>query len=305
MKKDLLSINDLTDKDIALILQKTKVLKKMRKTNRKLNQLHGKTLALIFFKPSTRTRISFEVAMYELGGNVTYLSGDEIQISRGEAAADTAKVLSRYVHGIVIRTFSHNEVLELAQNSTIPVINGLTDLEHPCQILADLFTIYERRKKLEGLKIAFIGDGNNVANSWLLAAPKVKANFVIACPRGYEPKSEIIFSAMKEAKRKGVKIEVINDPKLAAKSADVLYTDVWVSMGQEKDEKAKKLQFSKFQVNKNLLTLAKPECMVMHCLPAHRGEEITADVLDGKNSVVWEQAENRLHVEKTILSLLM
>ena len=277
----------------------------MRKTNRKLNQLQRKTLALIFFKPSTRTRISFEVAMYELGGNVTYLSGDEIQISRGEAAADTAKVLSRYVHGIVIRTFSHSEALELAQNSTIPVINGLTDLEHPCQILADLFTIYERRKKLEGLKIAFIGDGNNVANSWLLAAPKVKANFVLACPRGYEPKKEIIFSAMKEAKEKGVSIEIINDPKLAAKSADVLYTDVWVSMGQEKDEKAKKLQFSKFQINKNLLALAKPECMVMHCLPAHRGEEITADVIDGKNSVVWEQAENRLHVEKTILSLLI
>ncbi|MEK6645980.1 MAG: ornithine carbamoyltransferase [Candidatus Firestonebacteria bacterium] len=305
MKRDLLSINDLTEKDIALILQKTKILKKMRKSNRKLNQLQDKTLALIFFKPSTRTRISFEVAMYELGGNVTYLSGDEIQISRGEPCADTAKVLSRYVHGIVIRTFSHSEVLELAQNSTIPVINGLTDLEHPCQILADLFTIYERHKKLDGLKIAFIGDGNNVANSWLLAAPKVNANFVLACPRGYEPDSGIVSSAIKEAKRKGVHIEVINDPKLAAKSADVIYTDVWISMGQEKDAKAKKSQFNRFQVNKNLLALAKPECMIMHCLPAHRGEEITADVIDGKNSVVWEQAENRLHVEKTILSLLL
>ncbi len=298
--KDLLTVADLDIKEIELIL---KLSEKLKKRNRKY--LKNKTLGMIFEKNSTRTRVSFEVGIYQLGGIGLFLSNKDLQLGRGETIADTARVLSRYLDGIMIRAYSHKTVEEFAKYSSIPVINGLTDLYHPCQALADFFTIYEYKKNLKKLKVAFIGDGNNVANSLLITGAKLGTDVYIASPSGYEIKDEILSLAKEFALKTGSKIVITNDKEEAAENADVLYTDVWVSMGQEDEAQEKINSFKEFKIDINLLKKAKDDVMVMHCLPAHRGEEISDEVIDGKNSAVWDQAENRLHTQKAIMTLLM
>ncbi len=298
--KDLLTVADLDIKEIELIL---KLSEKLKKRNKKY--LKNKTLGMIFEKNSTRTRVSFEVGIYQLGGIGLFLSNKDLQLGRGETIADTARVLSRYLDGIMIRAYSHKTVEEFAKYSSIPVINGLTDLYHPCQALADFFTIYEYKKNLKKLKVAFIGDGNNVANSLLITGAKLGTDVYIASPSGYEIKDEILSLAKEFASKTGSKIVITNDKEEAAENADVLYTDVWVSMGQEDEAQNKINSFQEFKIDANLLKRAKDDVMVMHCLPAHRGEEITDEVIDGKNSAVWDQAENRLHTQKAIMTLLM
>jgi len=302
MKKDLLNFHDLTADDFALIWEKAAKLKKNLKEGRPHASLRGKTLGMIFDKSSTRTRISFEVGMYQLGGIALFLSSRDTQIGRGEIIADTARMASVYLNGIMIRTFAQEAVEEFARFATIPVINGLTDLLHPCQILSDLFTIKEKKGSYEGIKVAYIGDGNNVANSWIEAAAKLPFELAIACPEGYDPNADVMAKAVKESKE-GIKI--YREPSAAAKKADVLYTDVWASMGQEAENEVRKKVFKNYQINASLLKEAKKGAMVMHCLPAHRGEEITAEVLEGPQSIVIDQAENRLHVQKAILEILL
>lgn len=302
MKKDLLSIHDLAPDDFDLIWEKAAKLKKDLKEGRPHASLQGKTLGMIFDKSSTRTRISFEVGMYQLGGIALFLSSRDTQIGRGETIADTARMASVYLNGIMIRTFAQEAVEEFARFATIPVINGLTDLLHPCQILSDLFTIKEKKGSYEGIKVAYIGDGNNVANSWIEAAAKLPFELAIACPAGYDPNDEVMAKGVKESK-KGIKIH--REPGAAAKNADILYTDVWASMGQEAENEQRKKVFKNYQINASLLKEAKKDAMVMHCLPAHRGEEITAEVLEGPQSIVIDQAENRLHVQKAILEILL
>lgn len=302
MKKDLLNIYDLASADFDLIWTKAKKLKKDLKEGRSHHSLKGKTLGMIFDKSSTRTRISFEVGMYQLGGIALFLTSRDTQIGRGEAIQDSARMMSRYLNGIMIRTYSQESVETLARYATIPVINGLTDLLHPCQILSDLFTIKEKKGSYENLKVAYIGDGNNVANTWIEAAAKLPIFMALACPEGYDPDPKILKTGKKEAK-KGIML--CRDPLEAAEDADVLYTDVWVSMGQEKEQRDRKKIFKPYQINQNVLKRAKKNAIVMHCLPAHRGEEITADVIDGPQSVVLDQAENRLHVQKAILEILL
>ncbi|MFH0871959.1 MAG: ornithine carbamoyltransferase [bacterium] len=301
MKKDLLSIADLGRPEIEELLDLAEDLKARQKRGERYTPLLGKTLGMIFEKSSTRTRVSFEVGMYQLGGHALFLSSKDLQIGRGETIADTARVLSRYVDGLVIRTFGHQVVEELARCASIPVINGLTDLHHPCQVLADLFTIRERRQGLKGLKVAYVGDGNNMAHSLMEGAAKLGIHLVIVCPEGYEPDQGIHREVLKEAAISGGKIEIDHDPQRAVEGADVLYTDVWTSMGQEQEREKRLEAFQGFQVNAPLLSLAKPQVLVMHCLPAHRGEEITDEVMDGPHSAVWDQAENRLHLQKAIL----
>jgi ornithine carbamoyltransferase len=262
--------------------------------------LAGKTLAMVFQKPSLRTRVSFEVGMTQLGGHAIYLSPDDIKLGQRETTEDIAKVLSRYCDGIMARVFGHEVVEELAKYSDVPVINGLSDLLHPCQILGDLLTVYEKKRRLERLKLAWIGDGNNVCNSWLEAGPKLGMTISIACPQGHEPNREIT----EQARRLG-KIELGHDPSSVAKDADVLYTDVWTSMGQESEAEERRKKFKNFQINQELLKLAKPDAIVMHCLPAHYGEEITHDVAHGLQSAIFDEAENRLHAQKAVLALLM
>lgn len=299
--KDLVSITDLSKEELVFVLAKAKEFKGNKIKGLPLS---GKSVAMIFEKPSTRTRISFEVAVYELGGNPIYLHSNEIQLSRGETIHDTGKVLSRYVHGITIRTFSHNNVVELAKNASVPVINALSDFEHPCQILADLQTI-EEKKGLKGVKVAFVGDGdNNVTNSLILGCSILNIDIFVASPKAYKPKAELIKKAL--SLNKDAKIILTDNPADAVKNADVIYTDVWVSMGQEKEYNIRKEAFKDFQLNKNLLKYCeKGDYIVMHCLPAHRGDEITDDVIDGPNSVVFDQAENRKHAQKAILYLLI
>jgi ornithine carbamoyltransferase len=301
MKKDLLRIGDLDREEIEELLDLSQNLKARQKDGQRFTPLLGKTLGLIFEKSSTRTRVSFEVGMYQLGGQSLFLSSKDLQIGRGETIPDTARVLSRYLDGLVIRTFGHEIVEEMARHATIPIINGLTDRHHPCQVLADLLTIQEKKQRLQGLKVSYVGDGNNMANSWLEGAAKLGLHLALACPPGYEPDRETYQEALKEAARSGAKIEITHDPRVAAEDADVLYTDVWASMGQEQEHKERLSAFQGFQLNRPLLRLAKPEVLVMHCLPAHRGEEITDEVLDGPHSIVWDQAENRLHLQKAIL----
>jgi len=261
---------------------------------------------MIFQKPSTRTRVSFEVAMYQLGGYALYLNWNDLQLGRGESIADTARVLSRYVNGITARVLKHTDLEELAKYSSVPVINALSDLEHPCQALADVLTIWEKKGKLEGIKLAFVGDGSdNVLHSLLLACAKLGINISIATPPGYEPKKEILRIAEEEGSRYGSLIEIVREPEVAVRGADVIYTDVWVSMGQE-SERAKRISdLSRYRVTVDLMKLAKEDAIFMHCLPARRGEEVVDEVIDGKWSVVWDQAENRLHVQKALLSLLL
>jgi len=302
MNKDLLNIYDLEPADFELIWKKSKKLKKDLKEGKPHASLKGKTLGMIFDKSSTRTRISFEVGMYQLGGIALFLNSRDTQISRGEIIVDSARMMSRYLNGIMIRTFAQENVEEFAHYATIPVINGLTDLLHPCQILSDLFTIKEKKGSYEGLKVVYIGDGNNIANSWIEAATKLPFELALACPEGYEPNANIMAKGLKESKEG---ITLYRDPLEAAKGADVLYTDVWASMGQESENEERKKIFSNYQINKSLVKEAKKNVIVMHCLPAHRGEEISGDVIDGPHSVVIDEAENRLHVQKAILEILL
>lgn len=303
--RHLLSIGDLSEEDVGHILARAAIFKEQRGKGILSDELRGKTVALIFEKPSTRTRVSFETGIHELGGNPLFLSAQELQLSRGETIADTARTLSRYVHAIVARVTSHDNLLELARHSTVPVINALSPLEHPCQALADLMTIQEKKGRLRGLKLAWVGDGNNVCNSLLLACSLVGIDVSVACPPGYEPNAEVLELSKRRAAESGSKLEVINDPNEAVVGADVVYTDVWVSMGQE-GEKMRRLQdFKGYQVNAELLRRAKEDVIFMHCLPAHRGEEVTDEVIDGPHSVVFDQAENRLHVQKAILTMVI
>jgi ornithine carbamoyltransferase len=302
MKKDLVNIYDMEAADFEQIWKKSKKLKKDLKEGRPHASLKGKALGMIFDKSSTRTRISFEVGMYQLGGIALFLNSRDTQIGRGEIIADSARVMSRYLNGIMIRTFAQANVEEFARYATIPVINGLTDLLHPCEILCDLFTIIEKKGSYEGLKIAYIGDGNNVANSWIEAATRLPFELALSCPKGYDPDEHIMAKGVKESKEG---ITLYRDPIEAAKNADILYTDVWASMGQESENEKRKKIFKNYQINAKLLKKAKKDAIVMHCLPAHRGEEITDDVIDGPQSVVIDQAENRLHVQKAILEILL
>ena len=301
LPKDLLSVADIPRKKVAALIQLAKKLKDTHRTGKPTFPLKGKTLGLIFEKPSTRTRVSFEAGMNQLGGQALFLASEKIQLSRGESLADTAKVLSRYVDGLVVRTFDQSALEEWAQNTSIPVINGLTDHCHPCQALADLLTIVEKKGRAKGLKLAYIGDGNNITHSLLEVGAKVGMHVSIGCPPGYEPDSAVVQQARAEGALTGAKIEITHDPILAVKDADAVYTDVWISMGQEDEHQPRMAAFAPYQVNTLLMKQAKPDAVVLHCLPAHRGEEITAEVLDGSQSVVLDQAENRLHIQKAIL----
>ena len=297
MKRDLVSITDVKDDLLDIINLGIEIKKNPKKY---MHVLEGKSLAMIFEKPSTRTRTSFEVAMTQLGGHALYMSPRDMQLGRGETIEDTAKVLSRYVDAIVYRAFDHRMVVALAKNSTVPVINALDDVEHPAQIIADLMTILEKKGRLKGLKISFIGDGNNVANSLMLGSAIVGADFYIASPRGYEIKEEYVKIARSIAGNRS-RIVLTNDPVEAAKDADVIYTDVWVSMGEEEEREKRERDFKDYQVNLSLVKHAKKDYIFMHCLPAHRGLEVTGDVIDSPNSVVFDEAENRLHAQKALL----
>ncbi len=302
MKKDLLKLLDLTREDITKILNVADQMKYNQKHGLIHNYLEGKTLAMIFEKNSTRTRVSFETGMYQLGGHALFLSGKESQIGRGEPIEDTARVLSRYCDGIMIRTYGQDEVETLAQYASIPVINGLTDFAHPCQVLADLMTVRERMARLEGLKLCFIGDGNNMANSLIVGGLKCGMDVSVACPEGYDPDQKVLDFAKHVI---DAKFELVRTPAEAAVDADVIITDVWASMGQEEEKAQREKAFAGYQVNGALMKLAHPGAMVQHCLPAHRGEEITAEVFEGHADEIFDEAENRLHAQKAVLYLLM
>jgi len=301
MKKDLLSVSDLSREQIEQLIEQGLAMKQRGIQS----LLPGKTLALLFEKPSLRTRVSFDLAMSQLGGHAIYLSPEEVGLGRREAIPDVARVLSRYVNGIAARTFSHQTLLILAEHSSVPVINALSDVEHPCQALADLLTIYEKKGRLAGLTLAFIGDGNNVAHSLLLAASLTGMNFHIASPPGYEIKKEVLNQGRELAASSGSQIELTAEPGEAAKDADIVYTDVWTSMGQEAEAEKRRLAFSGYQVDEKLLSLAKRDALFMHPLPAHHGEEISAQLLDSPQSVVFDQAENRLHLQKALLAKML
>jgi ornithine carbamoyltransferase len=298
MKKDFLSISDFSREDILNILEKSAELKQKRIDNIVHQPLKGKSLGMIFSKHSTRTRISFEVGMFELGGQALFLTTDQLQLTRGESVEDSAKVLSRYLDGIVIRTYDHEEAVNLARHASIPVINGLTDLNHPVQIMADLFTIQEKLGKVEDVKVAYLGDGNNVTYSWMLAASVMGFHLAVACPKEHQPEWPETMGSLG-------KVEVLDDPMEAVRNADVIYTDVWVSMGQESESEEKINRLQPYQINQKLVDAANDGVLVMHCLPAHRDMEISSEVMDGKNSIVFDQAENRLHVQKAILEALL
>ncbi|MEG2118891.1 MAG: ornithine carbamoyltransferase [Pseudoflavonifractor sp.] len=302
MQKDLLKLLDLTREDITKILNVADQMKYNQKHGLTHNYLQGKTLAMIFEKNSTRTRVSFETGMFQLGGHALFLSGKESQIGRGEPIADTARVLSRYCDGIMIRTFGQDEVEELAQYATIPVINGLTDFAHPCQVLADLMTIREHQTKLAGLKLCFIGDGNNMANSLIVGGLKCGMNVAVACPEGYDPDEKVLAFAKTV---KDASFTLFRKPEEAAAGADVVITDVWASMGQEDEAQKRRVAFTGYQVNNALMGLTNRGCMVQHCLPAHRGEEITAEVFEAHADEIFDEAENRLHAQKAVMYLLM
>jgi len=300
--KDLISINLLSADEVKLIIEESNEIKN---GPRNIDVLNGKTLAMIFEKSSTRTRVSFEAGMYQLGGLGMYFSSRDLQIGRGETIHDTAKVLSRYVNGIMARTFSYQTILDLAKYASVPVINGLTDYDHPCQILADLFTIYEKKGKLKGLNLTYLGDGNNVLHSLIQGCVKVGMNITYASPGGYKPLDSVVEEARKFAQTTGSVIKATDDPVDAVKEADIIYTDVWVSMGQEEEKQKRLNDLKRYQLNSVLLGKGKKDALIMHCLPAHRGEEITDEVIDGPNSIVFDEAENRLHTQKAIMKLLM
>ena len=300
MKRDFLRLWDFSSDEISLLLKRAIELKSGK--DALTCPLIGKNIGLLFEKASTRTRVSFEVGIYQLGAQVIYMNPKEIQLGRGETIHDTARVLSRYLDAIVIRTFSHDTLVEFASNSSIPIINGLSDLHHPCQALADLMTILEKKGKLKDILLTYIGDGNNVANSLIEAASRMEMNLRIACPKGFDPDSQILKEAKAVAKSE---LTILRNPTEAAEGADVLYTDVWVSMGQEEKAKEKKKKFKGYQLNTKILSCAKKNAIVLHCLPAHRGEEITDDVMDSPQSAVFDQAENRLHTQKALLEFLL
>ena len=303
--KSLASLYDLTREEIEQILKTSAFLKSQLFRREENTLLKGKTLAMIFEKPSTRTRVSFEVGMWQLGGYALYLSSGDLQLGRGETIADTSRTLSRYVDGIMARVFAHQTILDLISFSKIPVINGLSDYSHPCQGLADLFTIYEKKGKLSGLKLAYTGDGNNVAHSLIYGCTKVGLNITLACPKGYEPNPQVVSRGKEEARKNGCEVKVTHDPQEAVRGADIIYTDVWTSMGQEKERGERVKIFRDYQVNQGLVKDAKEDYLFMHCLPANRGVEVTNEVADSKNSVIFDQAENRLHTQKALLELIM
>ena len=303
--KHLIDLNDISLEEIEGIFALAARLKKDLSEGTEHHLLKGKTLGMIFSKSSTRTRVSFEVGMYQLGGYPMFLSSSDIQLGRGETIYDTAQVLSRYISGIMIRTFNHNDVVNLAKYGTIPVINGLTDLMHPCQILADLFTVYEAKGKLDGLKMAYVGDGNNVANSLLQGCAKTGMDVYVATPSGYGCDGTIIEQAKHSAAKSGSKVVLTADPEEAVRDADVIYTDTWVSMGQEAEKDMRVKLFMPYQVNEKLFSQAKDDAVFLHCLPAYRGFEVTEGIIDGPHSMVFVEAENRLHVQKAIMATLM
>jgi ornithine carbamoyltransferase len=305
-KRDLLSMQDLSSQDIERILNLASALKKAHKAGRGRPLLRGKTLGMIFQKPSTRTRVSFEVGMYQLGGDAVYLSATDIQLARGETIEDTAKTLSGYLDCLMARVYDHTDVQKLATYAKIPVINGLSDTFHPCQILADLLTIKEHKKKLKGLKLAWLGDGDNVCNDLMLGCAKTGISMAAACPKGYEPPEEIVRIARLDGAKTGSQIMLTEDPTTAAKGADIIVTDTFISIGKEGERATRESVFMpKYQVNSDIMKLAKRDAIFMHCLPAKRGQEVTADVMDGPQSVVWDEAENRLHAQKAVLCILM
>ncbi len=302
MKRDFLALNQYTKAELDAMFTLTRELKEKQRKRIEHHLLKGKSVALIFEKSSTRTRVSFEVGVYQLGGQPLFISSGTSQMGRGEPIKDTARVMARYCDGVMIRTYGQEIVEEFARYSTVPVINGLTDLFHPCQIMADLFTVIEHRGGYEGLRFAWVGDGNNMANTWIEAAAIFGFDLTLACPKGYEPDAKVLSWAKEKATSK---IVLTDDPREAAKDADVLNTDVWASMGQEAEQKEREKAFAGYQLNEALLDRAAGNCMVLHCLPAHRGEEITDDVIEGPHSAVWDEAENRLHVQKAIMATLM
>ena len=304
--RDLLSIHELTVGEVEEILELAAELKAKQKAGIEHKLLAGKTLGMIFEKSSTRTRVSFETGMYQLGGQALFLSNRDLQLGRGEPIKDTARVLSRYLDGIMIRTYGHERVVELAEYADIPVINALTDLLHPCQVLTDLLTIKEHKgKNLKGLKMAYVGDGNNMTNSYMYGCAKAGMEFVAATPEDYRPDETVTRQALEDAKATGASIKLVTDPVEAVKGADIVVTDTWASMGQEEEHDARKKIFAPYQVNKELMAHADKRAIVMHCLPAYRGEEITEEVLEANADVIFDEAENRLHTQKAIMALLM
>ncbi|MBE0338831.1 ornithine carbamoyltransferase [Paenibacillus sp. 23TSA30-6] len=303
--RDFLELDDYSTEEIQYLIDLAIEIKRKHKNGEAYQPLKGKTIGLIFEKSSTRTRVSFEVGMFQLGGHALFLSKNDIQLGRGEPISDMAQVMSRYLDGIMIRTFGHDNVVELARNASVPVINGLSDLAHPCQVLADYQTLYEQKGKLKGLKLVYIGDGNNMAHSLLIGGAKLGVHVSIASPAGYEPDPSVVAASREIAKQTGSEIVITQSPQEAVKDADAIYTDVWASMGFEEEQKERELAFADFQVNEELVKLAKPDYLFLHCLPAHRGEEVSAGVIDGPNSVIFDEAENRLHAQKALMVALM
>lgn len=303
--RDFLDLEDFTTEELQYLLDYAIELKRKQKAGEVYQPLKGKTLGMIFEKSSTRTRVSFEVGMYQLGGHPLFLSRNDLQIGRGEPIADTAQVLSRYVDGIMIRTFAHTTLTDLAKYASVPVINALTDWSHPCQAMADYQTVLEQKGKLAGLKVAFIGDGNNMAHSLMMGAAKFGMHFAIAAPEGYLPDAEMTARSMTVAASTGGSVLVTGDTREAIADADIVYTDVWASMGFEEEQKIREKTFAEYQVNEELVQYAKPDYMFLHCLPAHRGEEVSAGVIDGPNSQIFDEAENRLHAQKAIMAAIM
>ncbi|MDR1069258.1 MAG: ornithine carbamoyltransferase [Gracilibacteraceae bacterium] len=303
--RDFLTLQDFTAAEISVFIATARDLKARQKAGTPHHLLAGKTLAMIFTKSSTRTRVAFEVGIYQLGGTALFLSERDIQLGRGESVADTARVLSRMVDGVMIRTFSHAEVEELARHAAVPVINGLTDYLHPTQVLADLMTIEEHKGRLAGLKLAYIGDGGNVAHSLLIGCSKMGMDITLACPAAYEPREEILRAALANGAESGSRVRLVRDPLEAARDADALYTDVWASMGQEGESAERRAAFKGYCLDDAALAAARPDVIVLHCLPAHKGEEITEAVFEGPRSVVFDEAENRLHAHKAVMALLM
>ncbi|WP_127594800.1 ornithine carbamoyltransferase [Paenibacillus lautus] len=303
--RDMIELDEYSTEEIQFLLDSAIEIKRKQKNGEVYQPLKGKTIGLIFEKSSTRTRVSFEAGMFQLGGHALFLSKNDIQLGRGEPISDTAQVMSRYLDGLMIRTFGHDNVVNLAKYASIPVINGLSDMAHPCQVLADLQTVLEHKGKLKGLKMAFIGDGNNMAHSLLIGGAKMGMHVAVASPKGYEADASIVKLSEEIAAQTGGKITITEDPLEAAKDADVIYTDVWASMGFEEEQAQREAAFADYQVNEELVKAAKPDYLFLHCLPAHRGEEVSEGVIDGANSVIFDQAENRLHAQKALMVALM
>lgn len=303
--RDFLSMADLSRGEIQSLMELAIKLKSDSKQGPLPPLLSNKVVGLLFEKPSTRTRASFETAIYQLGGEAMYLRADELQLSRGEPLKDTARILGGYLNAVVIRTYAHQNLVEFSEYAPVPIINALSDLEHPTQIVADMLTVLEAKGKFSGLRFVWVGDGNNVCNSWLLGGSQMAMNLVVSCPKGYEPDKRVMSKARQYAKESGGAVELITNPTKAAEGADVLYTDVWVSMGQERGAKRKERVFKPYQINAKLVSKAKPDVSVMHCLPAHRGLEITDEALEGPRSVVWKQAENKLHAARAVLAAFL